>query len=481
MKKEELFEELEEVDAGSVKQAQECRKRKRSVWLAGGIIVLCAALLVGAWFAVPALRNGGTSPSHGPYAAGIKRVMAEVPQPIAPGMSAQEYLYSDDHRTWLNSVYNRTQASEQLQAGMNGYYAALMGQLLPAEDENTICSPLNTYIAFAVLAEVTDGNTRQQILDMLGVADIDTLRTNIDTLWNSNCVDTPSLKSLLANSLWLRDDMAYNDETLRRLAETYYASTFSGTPGSAEMDEALRRWTDDNTGGLLKEYTKDMKLDEDTVLDIVSTLYYKATWQDDFEPSANTRETFHGTRGDTTVDMMHQTDSMSTYRADRFTAVSRGLVDSGAMYFLLPNEGVDVNTLATDPDVMKLLHYDEADENWSHGSVNLSLPKFKVSAKSDLSGVMRALGVTDAFDYHVSDFSPLTADRNDLFVSKAEHAATLEVDEDGVLGAAYTEIAVKSLGAPPQEFIEFTLDRPFLFLVTGRDGSVLFSGIVRNL
>ena len=48
--------------------------------------------------------------------------------------------------------------------------------MLVSEDENTVCSPINLYIAFAMLAETSDGNTRQQILDMLGAQDMDTLR-----------------------------------------------------------------------------------------------------------------------------------------------------------------------------------------------------------------------------------------------------------------------------------------------------------------
>ncbi len=33
----------------------------------------------------------------------------------------------------------------------------------------------------------------------------------------------------------------------------------------------------------------------------------------------------------------------------------------------------------------------------------------------------------------------------------------------------------------PQETLDIVIDRPFLFVITGRDGAVLFSGIVRNL
>ena len=175
---------------------------------------------------------------------------------------------------------------------MDAYYQKLMEQMLVSDNENTVCSPINLYIAFAMLAETSDGNTRQQILDMLGAQDMDTLRKNISSLWKSNYADTPALKSVLANSLWLDGEETYNDTTLQRLAEQYYASTFRGTPGSEEMNQALRTWTDDNTGGLLKEYTKDMAIAPETVFELVSTIYYKAMWRENFWEVDTEKETF---------------------------------------------------------------------------------------------------------------------------------------------------------------------------------------------
>ena len=57
----------------------------------------------------------------------------------------------------------------------------------------------------------------------------------------------------------------------------------------------------------------------------------------------------------------------------------------------------------------------------------------------------------------------------------------IEIDEYGVTGAAYTELALAEGAAEPDEVIDLVLDRPFLFVVTGLDGSVLFAGVVRNI
>ena len=110
--------------------------------------------------------------------------------------------------------------------------------------------------------------------------------------------------------------------------------------------------------------------------------------------------------------------------------------------------------------------------------INMSVPRFEIKCKTDLKGVLAELGVVDAFDPNKADFSPLT-DATEVFLSKAEHAAALSIDEEGVTGAAYTDLGLCAAGMP-QDNVDFTLDRPFLFAVTANDGSVVFAGVVRN-
>ena len=356
----------------------------------------------------------------------------------------------------------------------------MLEKLLVSDGENTVCSPISTYIALAMLTEVTGGNTRQQILDMLGAADIETLRENVSALWKSNYADTPSLKSLLANSLWLDSSREYDQTTLKTLAEKYYASSFSGKPGSEEMNEALRSWTDESTGGLLTKYTKDLSVEPDSVLQLLSSIYFKAMWENRFMEQGTSEQLFHGANGDTKVEMMHMSDMMPVYRSASFTSVSLGLRDSGSMYFLLPNENTDINALVSDPDVMKAIGI-ISDDSLSYPMVHLSVPKFMVAGKVDLLDTIRALGAADALDPAKADFSLLTELPNKVYLSKAEHAALVEIDEQGVTGAAYTSLVMAEGAAIPEDEIDFVLDRPFMFIVTGRDGSILFAGIVRNI
>ena len=126
-----------------------------------------------------------------------------------------------------------------------------------------------------------------------------------------------------------------------------------------------------------------MAIAPETVFELVSTIYYKAMWRENFWEVNTEKETFHGAAGDTTVDMMKKTEWMDVYQGEHFRAVSLSLQDSGSMYFLLPDENTDVNELVSDPDLMKVIRRDESSDNWYSPMVNLSVPKFKVSEKTD--------------------------------------------------------------------------------------------------
>jgi serine protease inhibitor len=54
------------------------------------------------------------------------------------------------------------------------------------------------------------------------------------------------------------------------------------------------------------------------------------------------------------------------------------------------------------------------------------------------------------------------------------------IDEEGVTAAAYTVMEMTGDSAPPVEEVSFTLDRPFLFVLTGQGGEILFSGTVNQ-
>ena len=133
---------------------------------------------------------------------------------------------------------------------------------------------------------------------------------------------------------------------------------------------------------------------------------------------------------------------------------------------LLPNKGVTVAELLEGLDGEGLGALLAPRENTV---VRASLPKFTSSYEVELSGALRMLGVTDAFDAGAADFSRMgSSDAGALFIGSVLHKTFIDVDEEGTRAAAATVTAMDGGAAPIEEepeVKEVVLDRPFVYLI----------------
>jgi len=81
-------------------------------------------------------------------------------------------------------------------------------------EENRVYSPMNLYLALAMLSETVGGESRQQLLDLLDVEDLEGLRSRAEALWQDSYHDGEQLTSLLASALWMADGVEYIPETM---------------------------------------------------------------------------------------------------------------------------------------------------------------------------------------------------------------------------------------------------------------------------
>ena len=370
------------------------------------------------------------------------------------------------------------------EVGKNGilsFNSKAMGQFLKENDhENRVYSPINIYIALGMMAETSEGNTRKQILDLLGIETIEALRIQMKGLWNSVYSDDKT-KSILASSIWLRDDMEYNKETMDSLAENYYASSYSGEMGSEEYSEVFRNWLNDQTDGILKEQVSGLELNKDIVMSLVTTVCFSAKWLDEFNKNNTTLDTFHAASGDIQCAFMHRSTQGTYFWGDKYGAIINWFDETkGCMAYILPDEGVSVYDLLRDEQVMNFI-----DQGFEYGQskgviINMSIPKFDVSSKQDIIGDLKELGITDAFDMTKADFSPVSDSAQKIFINKVEHGVRVIEDEEGVKAAAYTVEDYATAGRPPEETVDFVADRPFIFVIYYGNGIPMFVGIVEN-
>ncbi|HHX11615.1 MAG TPA: serpin family protein [Clostridiales bacterium] len=270
---------------------------------------------------------------------------------------------------------------------------------------------------------------------------------------------------------------------MENLTDYYYASSFSGKMGSDELNKALQGWINEQTGGLLEEQASGIEMRPDTILALASTIHFRAKWGSEFSKNNTKKGLFNlldGNNDTLECDFMHTSGTQTYYWSDCFAAVGLRLEGSGNMWLLLPDEGVALDELLTDAQTMDFLHKGQEWDKSKFLVVNMSVPKFDVASNIDLSSGLQELGVTDIFDSIRSDFSPMTADIDEVYLSRSEHAARVAIDEEGVTAAAYTVMLACGSAMPPDDEVDFVLDRPFLFAITGVNGQILFVGVVNQ-
>ena len=347
-----------------------------------------------------------------------------------------------------------------------------------AEGENTVYSPVSLYMALGMVTELTEGQTKRQVTNLLGVSDSEALRQWTQSLWRQLYRDEKDSALWLGNAAFLNEAMTFHKEPLEVLAKDYYASSYCLPMGTSGADKAIAAWLDRQTNNLLTDDTGAIRTEKRDLLRLYNTIYYKAAWQAEFFGGATEEDIFTAADGtEQKTDFMHiSIEGSPVARGEGYRRASLYLKDGGEMTFYLPDEGVTVEELLQRENLLgELLPVDE----WVV-QVNWSVPKFDLHDSLKLNDALQALGVTDAFDVSKADFAPLT--EQPAYVESVNQAARVKLDEEGIEAAAYTEVDTNAAAAPPQELAEeeMNLNRPFLFVIW-KDGAPLFVGAVQTM
>lgn len=347
-----------------------------------------------------------------------------------------------------------------------------------AEGENTVYSPVSLYMALGMVTELTEGQTKRQVTNLLGVSDSEALRQWTQSLWRQLYRDEKDSALWLGNAAFLNETMSFHKEPLEVLAKDYYASSYCLPMGTSGADKTIAAWLNQQTNDLLTDDTGAIRTEKRDLLRLYNTIYYKAPWQAEFFGGATAEDIFTAADGtEQKTDFMHiSIEGSPVARGEGYRRASLYLKDGGEMTFYLPDEGVTVEELLQRENLLgELLPVDE----WVV-QVNWSVPKFDLHDSLKLNDALQALGVTDAFDVSKADFAPLT--EQPAYVESVNQAARVKIDEEGVEAAAYTEVDTNAGDAPPRELPEeeMNLNRPFLFVIW-KDGAPLFVGAVQTM
>lgn len=370
---------------------------------------------------------------------------------------------------------------EDISSILDEYFKKTIPVFLSAESkENIVYSPLNTYITLGILAETTSGASRQQLFDLLGVKDIQTLRKHAHNIWLSANESGTGFRSYLANSIWLNRHMYYKEPTLQTIADTYYASTYQGTMGSDAYNQLLQTWFQEQTESLSDTQIQEFCFEPSVNMALASTVNFQGEWGNRFLSRNTKYRTFHGNDHNIVCKFMHTSDYNQYYEGHLFSAVRTDLKNNFHMWFILPNEDIELQSLLSDNEVSNFIATDDKRFIEEEALVHLAIPKFDIASNLDLTKSLQTLGVTHIFDSAKSDFSPLSESSNHIAISKIDHGTRVAIDERGCTSTSYTHSPYMG-GTSTGKEVDFVLDKPFIFVIESNHGLPVFVGIVNQL
>ncbi|MBR4010916.1 MAG: hypothetical protein IKI87_08585 [Clostridiales bacterium] len=368
------------------------------------------------------------------------------------------------------------------------YYKDIVRTVLcDTNGENKVFSPLCMYMSLSMAAEISDGNSRQQILDVLHQPDIESSRAAAKSIWLANYLNSSEAKLLLANSLWMNSNWNFERSTLETLASEYFASSYSGDPIDPNYNNAYRDWLSEQTDGLLDDYLSTAGLEPSMVLTLVSAVNFSGTWTEPFNTSHE--GVFHGTDGDVQTTFIE--GAVSTYTGEHFVSAKATLEGNGSVRFILPEEGMTPEQLLLDEELMEHMNdispkwdtYEEPEEDNGHTPYpKLVMPNnIDISSQLAFTDYLREMGITDVFEDTMSDFTPLTQEgKGSLSISSIEHTTRVMIDNIGCKAIALATVVV-GYGDEPISDNKVVLDRPYIFEIVSETGLPLFIGIVNNI
>ena len=280
-----------------------------------------------------------------------------------------------------------------------------------------------------------------------------------------------SVQFNLANSIWFEQTFAVKQPFLDA-AKTYFNAEVSALNfRDAAAPKTISSWAEKETGGRIKELVKEISPLE--VMFLVNAVYFKAPWSTPFDPNATRDRPF--TRIDGTIvtsKFMTRDGAFRTAHLDGLVMVELPYGDSSFSMLLVGAE--NPYPAAYQAPIPTAQWWNSALAKLSNGRIMLSMPKFKFEFGKKLNDALTAQGMGIAFDALRADFDRI-GNRDDIYISRVEQKAFIDVHELGTEAAAATSVGVGVTSLPPS----ITFDKPFTFAIREREsGAILFIGRV---
>jgi len=363
-------------------------------------------------------------------------------------------------------------AEKSLVESDNKFGLKLFKEIIRQEsDKNVFVSPLSISMALGMTLNGANGSTRDAMIETLELAGLSEQQINesykslIELLVGLD----PKVKFRIANSIWHRDDMIFEQDFID-LNKDYFDALVSALDfNDPTAKDIINAWVEENTNGKIKEIVE--RINRDNVMFLINAIYFKGIWKYQFDENATSDAQFSLPDGtQIPCKMMTQTGEFQYFANEKFQAIDLPYGDAlFSMVIFLPNPSVNIDSLIVELDQN---NWDQWVNLFQNENGTIFLPRFKLEYKLKMNDVLIALGMGVAFSSS-ADFTRMFKPGG-LFISEVNHKSFVEVNEEGTEAAAVTSVVIDRTSA--SGFV-MRADRPFIFAIREHhSGTILFIG-----
>lgn len=350
------------------------------------------------------------------------------------------------------------------------------------EGQNQIYAPLNFYLSLSMLNELSEGEAKEEIQKALNISDakdnVSELNTAISSLQERRMFPIGRLN--INTSLWLNDEINYQDDILNMLQSQYNTEIFKGNLKDSEFQNSMSKWVYENTNFEFQpDYHKSLDQKDPLAFISLSTLDFYDEWMNEFNEEDTRTDTFFISDNEKIAcDFMNMEDCDHLFMVGEDYISTVCILKGGVEYmlFILPKEGLSVDDLIEEKGKLSDIIYDWNDGQASLGKVKLSVPKFAYENEIDLTPTAERLGIKKIFEKKSKAFSSFADE--DIYITDIFQVSKIEINEKGCSASSYTEMhALSSAGSKGEA--EIILNRPFIYILY-KDKVPFLVGVVRN-
>jgi serine protease inhibitor len=368
-------------------------------------------------------------------------------------------------------------ADQQLTRAINEFTFDIFKEVVRAgEDTNVVLSPFSISYALGMAYNGASGTVADSIRKVLHLGTLTDQEVNnaCKNLMQALIALDPKVRFEIANSVWPRRCMP--GQPFLDIVRNYFDSEVRPIdPADPHACDTINNWVADKTHQRIKEII-GCPIPDQAAIYLINAIYFLSDWTSKFDDILTAQDYFQiDTDSSIICEMMKQENEYSYILNEEYQAAQIPYGNGAYRMALVSPRGE--GRLDDIIDTISNKSWNNVLSGFEKGSIVLMLPKFKNGFRLDLKPILKAMGMTEAFEGN--DFSRMDCIGAD-YIGEALHKTYIRVNEKGTEAAAVSSMRLEGL-VPIPRGIELKFNRPFLFIIyEDFTGTILFIGKIEK-